>query len=216
MNEFDMALTARECRMARAALGIGVRELAKFADISPNTVARLERGEVLHRRTVAHVRAAFEAQGIVFMATGGLGETVAYAPGRPLSGRAKLLSDLLDLPDFRFKPELVYRSLLDIFEAYLDIIRDEYREPDAWERQDMNGVANALRRCDIRKAHSHMISGITPPDNQAHDYPHPDDDPDSFVGLDMAYFRDALHHLRSIEYTDRYANNAASQLTNTE
>jgi transcriptional regulator with XRE-family HTH domain len=208
-----MQLTARECRMARAALGIGVRELAKFADISPNTVARLERGEVLHRRTVAHVRAAFEAQGIVFMATGGLGETVAYAPGRPLSGRAKLLSDLLDFPDFHFKPKLVYRSLLDIFEAYLDIIRDENREPDAWERQDLNGVVNALRRCDLYTAYSHMIRGITPPDNQSHDYPHPNDNPDSFSGLDMAYFRDALHYLRSTEYTDRYANNPTPQLT---
>ena len=199
--------------MARAALGIGVRELAKFADLSPNTVARLERGEALHRRTLAHIRAAFEAQGIIFMATGGLGETVAYAPGRPLAGRAKLLSDLLDLPNFHFEPKLVYRSLLDVFETYLDIIRDEDREPDPWERRDLNGVANALQRCDIHTAYSYMICGITPPDNQARDYRQPDKDAASFKELDMNYFRNVLMYLRSVEYADRYANGVASQLT---
>src|SRR5580658_10121700 len=60
-------LTAQQCRMARAALNIGVRELAAAADLSPNTIARLERGETLHRRTLAHVQGALEARGVALL-----------------------------------------------------------------------------------------------------------------------------------------------------
>jgi transcriptional regulator with XRE-family HTH domain len=34
-----------QCRMARAALGLGVRELAAAAKVSIDTVARFERGD---------------------------------------------------------------------------------------------------------------------------------------------------------------------------
>jgi transcriptional regulator with XRE-family HTH domain len=52
--------------MARAAVGIGVRELAAAAKVSPDTVARLERGESLRERTVDAIRAALEAAGVEF------------------------------------------------------------------------------------------------------------------------------------------------------
>jgi transcriptional regulator with XRE-family HTH domain len=52
--------------MARAAVGIGVRELAAAARVSPDTVARLERGESLRERTVDAIRAALEAAGVEF------------------------------------------------------------------------------------------------------------------------------------------------------
>lgn len=61
-------LTRQQCRMARAALGLSVRELAKLADVSPNTITRLERGEVLHRRTARVIRSVLENQGIEFIA----------------------------------------------------------------------------------------------------------------------------------------------------
>ena len=54
--------------MARAALNIGVRELAALADVSTNTVTRLERGDSLYRRTVAVIRAALEDAGVLFLA----------------------------------------------------------------------------------------------------------------------------------------------------
>ena len=41
-----------QCRMARAALGLGVRELAAAAKVSVDTVARFERGEELKERTI--------------------------------------------------------------------------------------------------------------------------------------------------------------------
>ena len=45
-----------QCKMARAALGLGVRELAAKAGVSPDTVFRLEKGEALLPRTVDAIR----------------------------------------------------------------------------------------------------------------------------------------------------------------
>ncbi|TPK18041.1 helix-turn-helix transcriptional regulator [Mesorhizobium sp. B2-5-7] len=56
-----------QCRMARAALQIGVRELAEAANVSTNTITRLERGEELQPRTVAAIRIALEAAGVEFI-----------------------------------------------------------------------------------------------------------------------------------------------------
>lgn len=63
--------------MARVGAGMGVRELATSAGVSPNTIARLERGEALRSVTVAAVRFALEAKGIAFLDVG----EVAAAPG---------------------------------------------------------------------------------------------------------------------------------------
>lgn len=52
--------------MARAALGLGVRELAELAKVSPDTIARLERGELLRERTVDAIQAALESAGVEF------------------------------------------------------------------------------------------------------------------------------------------------------
>jgi transcriptional regulator with XRE-family HTH domain len=50
--------------MARAALGMGVRELAAAAKVSVDTVARFERGEDLKERTIDALQRALEAAGI--------------------------------------------------------------------------------------------------------------------------------------------------------
>jgi transcriptional regulator with XRE-family HTH domain len=50
---------------------LGVRELAALANVSPNTVARLERGEELKFSTVATIQAALESAGIEFIDAGG-------------------------------------------------------------------------------------------------------------------------------------------------
>ena len=65
-------LDATQCKMARAALGIGVRELAARAVVSPDTVSRLEKGERLHQRTVIAIREAMEAAGVEFLPDGGV------------------------------------------------------------------------------------------------------------------------------------------------
>jgi transcriptional regulator with XRE-family HTH domain len=69
-------MLAVQCKMARAALGIGVRELADKAKVSPDTIARLERGEELRERSIDAIRAALEAAGVVFIPENGGGAGV--------------------------------------------------------------------------------------------------------------------------------------------
>jgi transcriptional regulator with XRE-family HTH domain len=59
-------MTPAQCRMARAAIEMGVRDLAKAAKVSTNTITRFERGEELRERTVDAIRAALEALGVEF------------------------------------------------------------------------------------------------------------------------------------------------------
>ena len=62
--------------MARAALGLGVRELAELAKVAPGTVSRFEAGEELKERTVEALQAALEAAGVIFVAENGEGPGV--------------------------------------------------------------------------------------------------------------------------------------------
>jgi len=52
--------------MARAALGLGVRELAAAAKVSIDTVARFERGDELKERTIEALQRALETAGVEF------------------------------------------------------------------------------------------------------------------------------------------------------
>lgn len=70
-------MNATQCKMARAATGLGVRDLAKIASVSPDTVARLERGETIRETTIAAIRTALEQAGVVFLPSNGNGPGVA-------------------------------------------------------------------------------------------------------------------------------------------
>ena len=61
-----MILLPVQCRMARAALGLGVRELAAAAKVSIDTVTRFERGDELKERTIEALQRVLEAAGIEF------------------------------------------------------------------------------------------------------------------------------------------------------
>ncbi|KAB1119687.1 helix-turn-helix domain-containing protein [Neorhizobium galegae] len=65
--------------MARTALGWGTRDLARNAGVSPDTIARLERGENLRASTIAAVQSAIEAAGIEFIPENGGGVGVRFA-----------------------------------------------------------------------------------------------------------------------------------------
>lgn len=65
-----------QCRMARAALDLGVRELAAMAKVSTNTITRFERGEALKDRTIDDIRAALESAGVAFIDANGGGPGV--------------------------------------------------------------------------------------------------------------------------------------------
>ena len=71
-----MTMSPLQCRMARAALGMGIRELAAAAKVSTDTVARFERGEDLKERTIEALQRAFEASGVEFIDENGGGPGV--------------------------------------------------------------------------------------------------------------------------------------------
>lgn len=69
-------MNAVQSKMARAALGWGVRDLAKEAGVAVDTISRLERGEDVMPRTLAAIRTALEAAGILFIDANGNGPGV--------------------------------------------------------------------------------------------------------------------------------------------
>src|SRR5499425_1479678 len=82
-----MILHPVQCRMARAALGWGVRELAAAAKVSVDTVARFERGETLKERTVEAIQHTLEAAGIEFIPENGGGPGIRLR--KPVAASAK-------------------------------------------------------------------------------------------------------------------------------
>lgn len=69
-------MNAAQCRMARAALQLGVRELAEMAKVAASTIARLEAGEELKPRTLEAVQRALEDAGVIFVEENGEGPGV--------------------------------------------------------------------------------------------------------------------------------------------
>ncbi|WP_394093512.1 helix-turn-helix domain-containing protein [Xanthobacter versatilis] len=75
-NREGEAVTPEQCKMARAGLGLSVRDLAQRAQVSTNTISRLEAGEELKPRTVEAVQRALEEAGAEFIAENGGGPGV--------------------------------------------------------------------------------------------------------------------------------------------
>ena len=70
-------ITPAQCRMARAALELGVRELAALADVSAMTVTRFENGHSQGAPdTQDALRRALEKAGVVFVEENGEGPGV--------------------------------------------------------------------------------------------------------------------------------------------
>lgn len=69
-------MNATQCKMARAALELGVRDLADLAGVGQATISRLERGEKLRGSTVDLIRAALENAGVIFIEENGEGAGV--------------------------------------------------------------------------------------------------------------------------------------------
>src|SRR5216684_1758099 len=66
LKHHNMMITAAQCRMARAALKIGVLKLAAMAKVATSTITRLEAGEELKPRTVEAIQTALEKAGVEF------------------------------------------------------------------------------------------------------------------------------------------------------
>lgn len=65
-----------QIRMARAAVGWGVRELAEKAGVTANTVTRIENGSDAKQSTMVALRSALEAAGVEFIPENGSGPGV--------------------------------------------------------------------------------------------------------------------------------------------
>ncbi|MCH4548263.1 helix-turn-helix domain-containing protein [Rhizobium changzhiense] len=59
-----------QSRMARAALQLGIRDIAEAAKVSTQTISRLEKGEELRERTVEDIKRAYEGAGARFVEDG--------------------------------------------------------------------------------------------------------------------------------------------------
>jgi len=59
-------ITGSQARMARAALRMGVRDVAAAAKVSPATLSRVEADQPANASTLAAIRAALESAGVVF------------------------------------------------------------------------------------------------------------------------------------------------------
>jgi transcriptional regulator with XRE-family HTH domain len=88
-------MTPVQLKMARAALGWGVRELAKKAGVTANTVTRIENGSDAKQSTIAALRAALESAGVEFIAENGGGAGVR------LKKRSETVADLTRQIDIR-------------------------------------------------------------------------------------------------------------------
>jgi transcriptional regulator with XRE-family HTH domain len=60
-------ITRAQIRMARAALGWGVRDLGRRAGVAANTVSRFENGMGATVATLAQIQTALEKGGIIFI-----------------------------------------------------------------------------------------------------------------------------------------------------
>jgi transcriptional regulator with XRE-family HTH domain len=65
-----------QLRMARAAVGWGVRELAEKAGVTANTVTRIENGSDARQSTMDSLQQALEAAGVMFIEENGGGPGV--------------------------------------------------------------------------------------------------------------------------------------------
>jgi transcriptional regulator with XRE-family HTH domain len=69
-------MKAIQLKMARAAVGWGVRELAKKAGVTANTVTRIENGADAKQSTMDRLQHALETAGIEFIQENGGGPGV--------------------------------------------------------------------------------------------------------------------------------------------
>ena len=75
-NRYNVPMKAIQLRMARAAVGWGVRELAGKAGVTANTVTRIENGSDAKQSTLDRLKSALEAAGVEFIDENGGGPGV--------------------------------------------------------------------------------------------------------------------------------------------
>jgi DNA-binding XRE family transcriptional regulator len=69
-------MNAVQLKMARAALGLTVRDAATLGNVSHDTIVRIEKGETVKPSTIDAIRSALEEAGVEFIAENGGGAGV--------------------------------------------------------------------------------------------------------------------------------------------
>jgi transcriptional regulator with XRE-family HTH domain len=82
-------MKAVQLRMARAAIGWGVRELAEKAGVTANTVSRIELGSDAKQSTIEAIQRALEEAGIEFIPENGGGPGARVRKEVASSARAR-------------------------------------------------------------------------------------------------------------------------------
>ncbi len=73
-------MTPVQCKMARAALGWGVRDLAEEADVAVSTVSRFEAEQNINLSSMTAMKEALENGGVQFIPENGGGPGVRLKP----------------------------------------------------------------------------------------------------------------------------------------
>lgn len=170
----------------RKALHISQTTAAASLGMSRRAYQALETGE-----TPIDTRTDYASQWIAAHV-----ELVIGADG-PKAQLAELLDDLRNLPNRRREPAAAYNALLKCIDRYLDIMEMENRQPDVWERLDLNDCLNALSRADLFGATEYLRHAITPLDDRSGAYPIPTEHIEATAGLDVAYFRRCSSAMRN-------------------
>jgi transcriptional regulator with XRE-family HTH domain len=76
LHLYKAPMKAIQLKMARAAVGWGVRELAKKAGVTANTVTRIENGADAKQSTMDRLQHALEVAGVEFIDENGGGPGV--------------------------------------------------------------------------------------------------------------------------------------------
>ncbi len=79
-------MTPAQLRMARAAVRLGVREVAEKVGVAPHTISRFETEQGgIRLDTAEKIKSAFEAMGVRFVNDGGRA-CICYEPPKPADG----------------------------------------------------------------------------------------------------------------------------------
>jgi transcriptional regulator with XRE-family HTH domain len=80
---YSVQMKPIQLRMARAAVGWGVRKLAERAGVTANTVTRIENGSDARQSTMDRLQQALENAGVVFIDENGGGPGIRLRKQQP-------------------------------------------------------------------------------------------------------------------------------------
>jgi transcriptional regulator with XRE-family HTH domain len=132
-----------QCWMARTALGWGVRDLARAAEVSPDTVTRFERGDALKEITVEVIRRTLERAGVIFI------DADDGGPGARLKASGEVASKVPPPTSNEYHVVVTLRRLSWEWEIYRDGIPLPVPLRDGFYRS--KSAAGAAGRIAIRE-----------------------------------------------------------------